>query len=351
MIRFFQMAAAAVIALSMTVGLAPGGAGAAEMDRLRGVVEPVKAKKPYRVGVALVHFIDDYWKGVAYGILDEAKEAGVEIVRVLGAGGYGKLPEQIANLEQLASLNVDAIIHGPVSYDGFDKTIERITQKGIKVIMADIPINSKHPAILVGQDQWAIGAAMAKYVCAEGPGAKVATIPGPAGAEWNRIRFEGFKAGAKECGLELLGNTYQKATALEDGHSQASDLVIKYPEAEFLYTAAGHLGTGAAMAVKQLNRKVRIVGSGIVERVPELIKSGDIDMYVSEPAILIGRLELQYAVRLLNGDPLPGIGETEGIQYPRFFIPPFSVTAETLKTYDLSKYDMPPKGWQPPASQ
>ena len=290
---------------------------------------------------------------MAYGILDEAKHAGVEIVRVLGAGGYGKLPEQIANLETLANMDVDAIIHGPVSFDGFDKIIQRITAKGIKVIMADIPINSKHPAIIVGQDQWAVGMTMGKYICGQKAGATVATIPGPAGAEWNRIRFEGFKKAAADCGLKLVGNNYQKSTTLEDGQSQASDLIIKYPEAEFIYAAAGHLGTGAAQAVKRMKRKTRVVSSGIVERVPELMKAGAIDMYVSEPAILIGRLELQYAVRLLNGDDLPGIRKEPipGLPYPGFFIPPLAVTPEMLKTYDLTTYDMPPKGWQPPASQ
>jgi len=331
----------ALFVLAAAMGGLVVAADAIAQDRLRGIVEPVKAKKPYRIGVALVHFIDDYWKGVAYGILDEAKHAGVEIVRVVGAGGYGKLPEQIANLEELGNLNVDAIIHGPVSYDGFDKTMERLTAKGIKVVMADIPVNSKHPAIIVGQDQFAIGIAMAKYVCAKKGGAKVATIPGPAGAEWNRIRFEGFKKAAADCKLDLLGNIYQKSTNLEDGQSQATDLLIKYPDVDFVYAAAGHLGTGAAMAAKQQRKKVPVVSSGIIA------------MYVSEPAILIGRLELQYAVRILNGDALPGLVKEPipGLPYPGFFIPPLVVTPEMLASYDLSVYDMPPKGWQPPAAQ
>src|ERR1700742_3047004 len=86
-----------------------GVTSAQDFDRLRGLIEPVKAKKPYRVAFTAVHFIDDYWKGVAYGIIEEAKLTGVDVVRVLSAGGYGKIPEQIAQLETLAALDLDAV--------------------------------------------------------------------------------------------------------------------------------------------------------------------------------------------------------------------------------------------------
>ena len=85
--------AIAAATLLVVAGLASAGAGAADADRLRGAVEPVVAKKPYRIGVTVVHFVDDYWKGIAYGLTEESKEANVQIVRLLGAGGYGKVLE------------------------------------------------------------------------------------------------------------------------------------------------------------------------------------------------------------------------------------------------------------------
>ena len=92
--------AAALMALITLTFVKTTGIAAADYDRLRGLIEPVKAKKPYRVAFAAVHFIDDYWKGVAYGILDEADKSGVKVVRVLSAGGYGKLPSRSANLRR-----------------------------------------------------------------------------------------------------------------------------------------------------------------------------------------------------------------------------------------------------------
>ena len=89
----------------LAIALAAGTAWAAD-DRLRGAVEPVTAMKPYRIGVATVHFVDDYWKGISYGLVDEAKHANVEIVRLLGAGGYGRVVKLVnVGLMQRATLD------------------------------------------------------------------------------------------------------------------------------------------------------------------------------------------------------------------------------------------------------
>ena len=64
---FGSVLAAAVLA----VGAQP--AIGADVDRFNGMLEPIKAEKPFTMGVTLVHLQDDFWKGIAYGILDEAK--------------------------------------------------------------------------------------------------------------------------------------------------------------------------------------------------------------------------------------------------------------------------------------
>ncbi len=94
---FARVSSALIVAASVCMFAAGHDARADSNDRLRGIIEPITAKKPFRVGVTLVHFIDDYWKGQAFGILDEAKRSNVQIVRLLSADGYGKISEQIAN--------------------------------------------------------------------------------------------------------------------------------------------------------------------------------------------------------------------------------------------------------------
>ncbi len=247
-------------------------------------------------------------------------------------------------------MKVDAVIIGPVAFDGLDKAVERLTKAGIKVLMTGSPIKSRYPFLWIANDELAIGNTMGEYMCKQQPGAKVVTIPGPQGAEWNWLRFDGFKKAAAGCKLQLFGNVFEKSTSLEDGVSEATDLLIKYPGAEFLYAVDGEVGVGAAVAARKLNSKVRIVSSAFVEQVPDLMQEGRVEMYVSEPAVLAGRLNVQYVIRELEGLPLTG-AKNVGFPYPGVFIPPVAITAKQLAGYDLFKYDMPPTGWTPPATQ
>ena len=93
-----------------------------------------------------------------------------------------------------------------------------------------------------------------------------------------------------------------------------------------------------------------VVTGTITRRTVDRIKDGSIAIVMSEPTILKGRAALQYTVRLLNGDPLPNL-VTGVMPYPVVITPNVAVTAETLKTYDVNAFDVPPEGWTPPKLQ
>ena len=133
----------------------------AEDDRLLGMVEPVKAKKPYRIGYASVDMNSDYFLGLAYGTLDEAKKAGVEVVRIVSAGGYGKVAEQVAQLEQLATLKLDAIIIVGAAFNGFDKVVDRLVEGGTKVVTTGVPIGSPKVSVAILQNEIKLGETLA----------------------------------------------------------------------------------------------------------------------------------------------------------------------------------------------
>lgn len=322
----------------------------ASADRLRGSVEPVKADKPYRIGVTVVHFVDDYWKGISYGLVEEAKEAGVEIVRLFAAGGYGKIAEQIAQLETLSTLDVDAVILGATNFNGYDRVIKRLTDKGIVIVAAGVPVNSDLVTMGVTMDEVAIGSTLAGYVCKQNPSAQVLTIPGPSGPAWNKLRFDGFEAGAKDCpGMVLHGNVFKGDTKIEDGQSQGSDLLIKHPEATHIYAAAANLGTGAALAAKRIGSDAKVVTATVTSKTVELMKEDRIAMVISEPGVLIGRSLIQYTTRVLNKNDLPNLVSGGPIPYQQFLIPLFQLTSKNVDSYELSIYDQPPADWHIPS--
>lgn len=338
------------ICLTVFAAMAAGAGSAAAEDRLLGMAPPVTGKKPYRLGYASADMNADFFLGMAYGVTDEAKQAKVDLVRVVSAGGYGKVAEQVGQLEQLGTLNLDAIILLAAAFEGFDKEVDRLVAKGIKVVVVGTPISSPKVSLGVLQNQHQIGETLADYACKQKPKSEMITLPGPAGSEWNKIRFEGVKAGAGKCGLKLVGNTFEGQISIEDGQKQAADMLLKYPDADYLYAVAGIFGVGAAQQVKRMHAKAKILTSGFTRRTLDLIKDGTMAMVISEPPIVYGRAAVQYTVRLLNGDPLPNM-ITGIMPFPVTMVPSIAVTAENVGKYDVNLGDLPPQGWTPPNLQ
>ena len=319
-------------------------------DRLLGMVEPIVAKKTYRIAYASADMNSDLFIAKAYGVLDEAKRSNVDVVRVVSAGGYGRVAEQIAQLEQLGTLGLDAIIVMGSAYNGYDRVVERLSAQGIKVITAGSLISAPKVSFGVIQDEPKLGGLLADYICKRKPKATVITLPGPPGAEWNKKRFDGFQETAAKCGLNLVGNTFGGKITIDDGQRQAGDMLLKYPDADYIYSVAGILSVGAAQQAKRMHSKAKVVTGTVTRRTIELIEDGSIAVVVSEAPIVFGRDSVQYAIRLLEGLPMPKM--VNGIEsFPVTVVPNTPITAETLKHYNLTDYDLPPEGWMPPMLQ
>lgn len=343
---FSKAVATAALVMSCAFGL-QATARAQTTDRMLGIVEPVKAARSYKIAYAAVQMNEEFYLGIAWGIVDEANRAGVQLVRITDAGGYGRSADQIGQLEELRALGVDAVLIVGATFDGYDKVVERLAASGIRVIAVASPISAPRTTVGVMQDEAALGAKIAGYICNKKPRAVVLTLPGPVGTEWNKVRFDGFKAGAAQCGLTLVGNTFKGNISIEDGQQQVSDGLLKNPNAAYVYVVSGALAVGAAQQIKRSGSTAKVVTGTVNERTIALIHDGVIEMVASEPSVLFGRAALQYAIRSLNGQPLPNV-KSGVLSYPVVFVPNTEITQANLGTYDLYLADLPPKGWKPP---
>ncbi|MFC0804570.1 MULTISPECIES: substrate-binding domain-containing protein [Sinorhizobium] len=338
------------IACAVVVGslFASHSSLAEEPDRLAGIVEPVVATKPLKLGVTLVHLNDDFWKGIAYGIADEAKRNNVTVAQISIAGAYGNVTQQFSQIETLQSLGVDYVVLGAAAYKGYDPQLKRLKDAGIGVIAAGIPVDSKNVDFGVTQDDEAIGLGLAKEICAAaGPDkAGAIALPGPAGAEWARLRLDGFEQGLKACpNVALVKGAVTGGLELEQGLTQVSDMLQKNPDTKFIFTPVIPLGLGAAQAARQSGIQAQVVSATIVREALPLIKNDRLLALTSEPGILMGRLIVQFAIRdhekLSKGDEF----KTQGMAYPTIFTNNAVITKKNVDSYGYDVYDLPPKDW------
>lgn len=351
MTRVKLLAAVSVRRMLVSGALAGALIGSVQaQDRLVGLAEPVKAAKPFRIGMAVVHLQDDFYKGIVYGIEDEAKRVGAEVVQVSVAGAYGNVREQFAQLEALKALKVDMVAFSAASFNGYDNALKALKDSGIKVVAVGIPVGSKHVDFGVLQDDKEIGRTLAKEICKSGQLGRALTVPGPAGAEWARLRYVGFVEQAKSCpGLEVVEGAFGGALGLQHGLTQTSDLLLRYPDAKYVYTPEISLGMGAAQAIRQQRKSVKVVSSSMVKEAIPMLKDGRFLAVVSEPGIVMGRLAVQFAARQLAGSPAKELKAADpNSPYPYFNVPPELITPANASTHPYEIYEIPPEHWKLP---
>jgi ABC-type sugar transport system substrate-binding protein len=327
-------------------------AARAEPDRLVGLVPPLVAQKPLRIGVTLVHLNDEFWRGVAFGIVDEAKRSNVTVVRVSVAGAYGNTREQFAQLNTLKALGVDYVALGAASFDGYDPVIRDLRSAGVKVIAAAIPVNSASVSFGVTQDDTFIGKMLADAICSKDGSAKIIAIPGPAGAEWARLRYEGFIAETKHCeGVTVYSGAFRGSVDLQQGLSQTADMLQKHPDVNFVYTPQMSLGMGAVQAVRQSSRHAAVVSSAMVRATVPMIVDGRFLAVVSEPGIIMGRLIVQYAIRDAEAKPMVKMVQPARSPYPYVTVPATVITSSNARTFPLDVYEIAPADFKLDALQ
>jgi ribose transport system substrate-binding protein len=338
-------------AIGLAIAATTASAQAPAQDRLVGLIEPLnKAAKPFKIGVAVVHLQDDFYKGIVYGIEDEAKRIGAEVVQVSVAGGYGNVREQFAQLEALKALKVDLVAFAPAAYSGYDNALKSLKDAGIKVAAVGIPVGSKNADFGVLQDDREIGSALAKEICKSGKLGTVLTVPGPAGAEWARQRYVAFLEEAKKCpGLTAKEGAFGGAIDLQYGLTQTADLLTRNPDAKYVYTPQITLGMGAAQAIRQQRKDVRVVSSSMVKEAVPMVKDGRMLGVVSEPGIIMGRLVVQFAARQLAGRPTPQLKPADASSgYPYFNVPAVMITPANVEKFPFNTYEIPPADWKLP---
>jgi len=348
------LCAGALMLATLCGALAPA-AKADEQDRFLGVTDPVKdTGTPLRYGVTLVHLQDDFWKGMAYGIVDEVKHSGGKVVQISIAGKYGNIAEQFAQIQSMMTKGIDVLVLGPANFGGYDALLKTAKEKGITVIAAGIPMDSHEVDFGVVMSDFEIGKKLGTMLCDHKPhpSFKIVSLPGPAGAEWTRLREEGLKAAVKDCpGATLVEGPVGGEISIGYGLSETSDLILKNPDASFVFTPTMGLGMGAAQAIKQRHANMQVVGSTIVRGIFPLLEDGTLLGDNTEPAILMGRLMVQYSIRRKLGLPTPLITKSPDLLYPAVITPTRIITKENYKGYPWEETDVPPADWSIDAFQ
>jgi protein TorT len=302
---------------------------------------PQKANRPYKLGIALPLIKNPYWVNTAYGVWSEAKSLGCGTI-ILAAESYDDLPTQINQIENLRQLGIDALLLGPISFEGTARVVEETIDKGIPVFMlAQTTKSSRISGIALAND-YKLGYDLGQWIVKDSGGqANLVLLSGPTGITWTSLLSKGLHSAIREFpGIKLLDERWTDID-VAIGQSTMENILQAYPDVTHV-TGADALGHGIANALIAAKKtdKIKVGMTYASEESLPYIRNGSVDIGFSEPTVILARIVVDLAVRRLNGE--------EDVPY---IVHPASVgiTKENIDTLDRTHF-YAPKGWRVPSA-
>ena len=266
-----------------------------------------KASKPWELCVAFPHLKDAYWLGVDYGVVEQARRQGVRI-RLFDAGGYTNLARQISQIEDCAARGAQAVITGAISADGLNNTVKQLAARKIPVIDLVNGINSPDLAAKSLVSFYTMGQATGRYLAEHHPAGtaavKVGWFPGPAGAGWVEAAHRGFMDAVKGSAVQVLEPKYGD-TGKEAQSRLVEDVLQAHPDLNYVAgTAVTAEAATSLLRARGLDQRIKVLSFYMSPGVYEGIQRGRIEAAPADSMVVQGRIAVDQAVRLLEGQPL-----------------------------------------------
>jgi len=299
-----------------------------------------RAQKKWRIRVFIPHLKDDYWLGVNYGLINEARRLEVSL-SIFEAGGYDRLDVQRRQIENAIAENPDGLIIGAISLDGLNDLVKKASDKGIPVLDLINGISSPYLAARAAVSFWDMGFQAGSYLRRlqenRGQPIKMAWFPGPNGAGWVKAGDAGLHSAIEGSAIEILDSRYgDTGSAAQTKLVEAS--LSQY--ADDLDIIAGTAVTAEA-AVKILRRRgladrIKILSYYYSPGVHRGIRRGDITAAPNDLTVLQARIALDVMVRIL-----------EKRDYYKHVAPRVTVVdRDNIRSWDTST-TLAPRGFRP----
>jgi len=231
---------------------------------------------------------------------------------VNGIKNESDLSEQVALVEQMISLGVDALVLAPADSKALVPVVKRALESGIVVVNIDNQFDVELLAAeglsipFVGPDNRqgarAVGDRLAKELSS---GDKVAIIGGTPTAFNARQRQLGFEDAMAAAGVEIVSvqsGGWEQARA----NTLAAALLREHPDLKALLCSNDNMALGAAAAIRHAGRSedVLLVGFDNIEAIRTMVRSGQVLATADQHADLLAVFGIEAALSLLRGEEM-----------------------------------------------
>jgi len=282
---------------------------------------PVPVAKEVTLGLSLSTLDNPFFVTLKEGAEKAAATAGVKLIVVDCENDPAK---EAANLEDLISKKVDALLINPTDAEAVVPSIEKANAAGIPVFTVDRAAAGGEIVSHIASDNVAggkmAGEELARLLGGKG---KVVELEGITGTSSARERGQGFNEVIKGySGIEVVARQtadYDRARGL----SVFENILAAQPKIDGVFAHNDQMILGAIEAAEAAGRakEIKFVGFDAIDDAVAAVKDGKLAATIAQQPSEMGRLSVEFAAKYLKG-------ETVEKYVP---VPLSLVTAETVK--------------------
>lgn len=236
-----------------------------------------------RVALVMKSLANEFFGTMAEGAKAHQRDHAADYDLIVnGIKNETDLGEQVALVEQMVAMRVDAIVIAPADSKALVPALKRAAAAGITVINIDNRLDaaalgeSGFAAPFVGPDNRAGAAAVGRVLAARlAPGDAVAIIEGIPTADNGRQRRLGFEDAIKEAKLNLI-STQSGQWEMEKASTVASALLNAHAGLKAIFCGNDNMALGAVAAIRAAGREGRVLVAGFdnIKAIQPLLASG-----------------------------------------------------------------------------
>lgn len=269
-------------------------------------VSPAQAAdKKFTIGLAVSNLQADFFNQIKQAAEDEGKKQGVDIITV---DAKGDATSQVNQIQDLLTREVDALIYLPAGATAASVPIRQAKAAGVPVVCVDR--NPDTPGdTFIATDSVAAARDLGKWVVEQTGGkGNLAMLQGQIGTTPEQERDKGFMEGIAGSEIKLVAKQLAE-WAQDKGFAVAQDLLQSNPDIDIFFGQCDATAMGAAQAVRVagIDKKILIVGFDGDMAGLRAVRDGVLDATMTQKTQYMGRLAVQSAIKLANGETVPAL--------------------------------------------
>jgi ribose transport system substrate-binding protein len=248
------------------------------------------------------------------GAQEAADRLGVQL-QVQAAEREVDVEKQMQIVENLIQTGIKVLCITPSGSREIISALVKAKDANVPIVIVDTRVDAKaaadagvQPQTFIGSDNYEGGKLAGAYAAkATGGKARIAILEGIPGHETGDSRLRGFRdAIAGQAGMTIVAS--QPANWERDqGFNVFQNMLQAHPEIDTVFAASDLMALGAVEAIAAAGKtgKIRVIGFDALDDAKKAIEAGTMEASVAQFPYEMGRVAVESAVKLLNGEKLP----------------------------------------------